>query len=108
MQTAIGERIRWARELVEPNRAAFARTLDVDRTTLHKIEDGDRAPSVFLVIQLTHRLRVSTDYILLGTLRGVDGELAARLLEAHPELHDHNRKARAGDSNPTPRIRGLA
>ena len=105
-----GARIRWARELVEPNRAAFARVLEVDRTTLHKIEDGDRSPSVFLVAQLSHRLRVSTDYIILGTLRGVDGELAARLLEEHPELRDHSRDingpgANGGGNTPKPRKR---
>lgn len=106
MQTAIGERIRWARELVEPNRAAFARVLEVDRTTLQKIEDGDRAPSVFLVIEIAHRLRVSTDYILLGSLRGVDGEMAARLLQAHPMLHESNGTATDPGSNPPPRRRG--
>jgi DNA-binding XRE family transcriptional regulator len=110
MQKDMGARIRWARELVEPNRAAFARVLEVDRTTLHKIEDGDRSPSVFLVAQLSHRLRVSTDYIILGTLRRVDGELASRLLEEHPELRDHSRDingpgANGGGNTPKPRKR---
>ena len=112
MQKDMGSRIRWARQLVEPNRAAFARKLQVDRTTLHKIEDGERAPSVFLVAELSHKLRVSTDYIILGTMRGVDGELAAQLLQAHPELHDHTRTdgpaSNGGDSNPRPRRRGQA
>jgi hypothetical protein len=75
--------------------------------------DGERAPSVFLVAQLSHRLHVSTDYIILGTMRGVDGEIAARLLEAHPELHSHNRTgspdANGGNGNsPRPRKRGTA
>lgn len=93
MQTMIGRRILWARELVEPNRAAFARLMGIHRTTLQKIEDGNRTPSIFNVIEIAHRLRVSTDYILIGTLRGVDGELAARLIQAHPELLQHNRTA---------------
>jgi DNA-binding XRE family transcriptional regulator len=104
-QADIGQRIRWARELIEPNRAAFSRLLDADRTTLQKIEDGERAPSVFLVIEIAHRLRVSTDYILLGSLRGVDGELAARLVMAHPELHNGNDTAMGGGSNRPPRKR---
>jgi DNA-binding XRE family transcriptional regulator len=112
MQKDMGSRIRWARQLVEPNRAAFARKLQVDRTTLHKIEDGDRAPSVFLVAELSHKLLVSTDYIILGTLRGVDGEMAAKLLEAHPELRDHRGTdgpvSNGGDSSPRPRRRGQA
>jgi len=66
MQKDMGSRIRWARQLVEPNRAAFARKQQVDRTTLHKIEDGDRAPSVFLVAELSHKLRVSTDSTTTG------------------------------------------
>src|SRR4249920_2601233 len=105
MQKMIGKRIQWARLLVEPNRAAFCRDLRVDRTTLQKIEDGDRSPTVFLVVELSHRLCVSTDYILKGSLMGVDGELAARLIEAHPELLDHNRTAMGGGTDPSPRRR---
>lgn len=86
MQLQIGKRIMWARELVEPNRAAFARSIGVDRTTVQKIEDGDRAPSIFNVMDFAHALRVTPDYILWGAMRGIDGELAAALAAAHPEL----------------------
>lgn len=86
VQAAIGMRIKWARELVEPNRAEFARVLGVDRTTVQKIEDGQRPPSIFNVLDFAHRLRVSPDYILTGSLRGVDGELAGLLVSRHPEL----------------------
>jgi DNA-binding XRE family transcriptional regulator len=97
-QVEIGHRIKWAREIVEPNRAAFARLLGVHRTTLQKIEDGERAPSVFDVLNIAHRLRVSTDYILIGTLEGVDGQLAALLALRHPELRPHTYKARGDDT----------
>ena len=86
IQKAVGQRIRWAREEVCPNRAEFARLMGVDRTTLQKIEDGNRAPSVFNVLEIADRLRLSTDYILRGTLRGLDGEIAGRLVAKHPEL----------------------
>ena len=86
IQRKIGQRIMWARELVEPNRAAFARLMRVDSSTLQKIEVGARPPSIFNVLEIAHRLRVSTDYILTGSLRGVDGELAAMLVTRHPEL----------------------
>jgi DNA-binding XRE family transcriptional regulator len=79
-------RILWARELVEPNRAEFARTLGVDRTTVQKIEDGDRPPSIFNVLAIAHALRVTPNYILIGSMQGVDGELAAALAAAHPQL----------------------
>lgn len=86
IQADIGLRIKWARELVEPNRAEFARTLGVDRSTLQKIEDGSRAPSVFNILEISHVLKVSPDYILTGNLKGVDGEIAGRLVHGHPEL----------------------
>lgn len=86
IQAEIGQRIKWARELVEPNRAEFARTLGVDRSTLQKIEDGTRAPSVFNILEISHILRISPDYILTGNLKGVDGEIAGRLVHNHPEL----------------------
>jgi transcriptional regulator with XRE-family HTH domain len=82
----VGERIQWVRELIEPNRAAFARIIGVDRAVLRGMESGRRPPSIYAVIALAHRLRVSTDYILTGSLRGVDGELAAKLIALHPEL----------------------
>ena len=93
IQRDIGQRILWARELVEPNRSAFARLMGVDRTTLQKIEEGTRAPSVFNVLEISHRLRVSADYILDGSLAGVDRELAAMLIERHPELLTGKRMA---------------
>jgi transcriptional regulator with XRE-family HTH domain len=86
VQARVGERIKWARELVEPNRAAFARAMGVDRSTLQKIEDGGRPPSIFNVIDIAHKLRVTPDYILKGSLKGVDGELAGMLVAQHPEL----------------------
>lgn len=103
IQARIGERIKWARELVSPNRAAFARTMHVDRSTLAKIEDGTRTPSIFNVLELAHKLRVTPDYILTGTLKGVDGELAAILVSRHPELAPGNHMAIDSDTPPPPR-----
>jgi transcriptional regulator with XRE-family HTH domain len=82
----IGERIRWARELVYPNRAEFARILGVDRSTIRDIESGRRPPSIFSVIEISHHLRISAGYILEGKLQDVDGELAGKLAIRHPEL----------------------
>lgn len=87
VQRAIGTRITWARELVFPNQSECARLLGVDASTLNKIEKGDRAPSVFLIMSLSNRLRVSTDFLLKGVLNGrTDGEMALRLAALHPEL----------------------
>ncbi len=87
VQRAIGKRITWARELVFPNQSECARLLGVDASTLNKIEKGDRAPSVFLILSLSNRLRVSTDFLLKGVLNGrTDEEMALRLAALHPEL----------------------
>lgn len=109
IQKMIGQRIKWARELVEPNRAEFARAMGVDRTTLQKIEDGDRPPSVFNVMDLAARLRVTPNYILGGSMRGVDGEMAALLAVEHPELvaeaepWGRRNTAIGGDTFPSPK-----
>jgi len=98
----IGQRIRWARELVEPNRAEFARAMGVDRSTIRDIESGRRTPSIFNIIEISHRLRVSEAYILYGSLRDVDGELAGKLALRHPEL------VAGGPSSDTPSRGGSA
>jgi len=110
----IGARIQWVRELIEPNRSAFARTMGVDRAILRDMESGRRPPSIYAVTDLAHRLKVSTDYILTGSLRGVDGELAAKLIALHPELlsssdpesgHSSNNSGRGGGPNKPPQPR---
>lgn len=103
LQKQMGRRIKWARELVASNIAEFSRLLGVHRTTIVKIEDGSRAPSISLVLDISRRLRVTPDYILIGSLYGVDEELAYRLLRRHPELnrpppqHIFGNSARADD-----------
>jgi transcriptional regulator with XRE-family HTH domain len=81
-----GERILWARQIVEPNRMEFARKLGIDVTTARDIESGKRNPGVELLYALCHSLRISLDYIVKGSLYGVDRELAAQLVMDHPEL----------------------
>lgn len=87
VQKRVGERIAWARSLVEPNQAEFARLLGVDQSTLNKVEKGDRAASIFMIIAIANRLRVSTDFLLRGLLVGrTDEEMALRLGAEHPDL----------------------
>jgi transcriptional regulator with XRE-family HTH domain len=91
----LGKRLKWARELVEPNRAEFARSLGVDHSTIRNIENGTRGPSVALLMTICHSLRISFEYLLQGELRGVDGELAALLSAHHPELRLPPEQARS-------------
>ena len=83
---ARGARILWAREIVEPNRPAFARKLGVDVTTIRNIEAGKTNPGIVLSQRIFHALRISLIYVVEGKLEGVDPELAAILVADHPEL----------------------
>jgi transcriptional regulator with XRE-family HTH domain len=110
LQKKIGERIQWARELVVPNRSEAARILGLDPSTLSKIEDGTRAPSIFNIIELANKLRVTADYLLRGHITSrMDEEMALKLAALHPELIlSHGRKepgtdmAQASDTRPLP------
>lgn len=87
IQEAVGRRMAWVRELVEPNRSEAARMIGVDSSTLFKIESGDRAPSIFNVIEFANRFRVSPDFLLRGNLISeTNQELALLLAARHPEL----------------------
>lgn len=85
-RAARGERILWARKIVEPNRLEFSRKLGIDATTARDIETGRRNPGVELLYAICHSLRISLDYIVKGSLKGVDPELALQLVTDHPEL----------------------
>jgi transcriptional regulator with XRE-family HTH domain len=78
-----GMRILWAREILQPNRYEFARTLGVDPSTIRNIENGKANPGPQLLHWICHSLRISLDYIVDGTLNGVDPHLAYELGERH-------------------------
>ena len=85
----IGERIGWVRELVEKNQSKVARALGVDASHVNKIEAGTRTPSIFYIIEIANRFRVSTDFLLRGLLvADTDPEMALLLGSQHPELAD--------------------
>lgn len=93
----IGQRTKWARELVGLTATDLASDIGVDSTVIRVIERGARLPSLHVMMEICHVLRVSPQYLLWGSLVEVDPELAAKLKRAHPELqwpatqqaHDH-------------------
>jgi transcriptional regulator with XRE-family HTH domain len=87
LQAGFGQRIQWVREMVDLSQTDLAKLISTVPSTINKIETGERAPSVFNIIQIARRLRVSTDYLLLGSFLGeTDPELALKLAALHPEL----------------------
>ena len=81
-----GNRLRWVRELYGDSPTRLAADAGVDTSTIRYIERGQRMPLVPLLKQLVHVLRISPQYLLYGSLEGVEPVLAARLKAAHPEL----------------------
>lgn len=82
----LGARLRWARELVEPNRHAFARKMQVHVTTIRDIESGKANASIWLLQRLCHTLRIDLDYLVEGRLSGIDAELRSMLVQWHPAI----------------------
>lgn len=82
----IGQRTKWARELVGLTPTELAADIGLDTTAIRHIERGQRLPSIHVLMSLCHTLRVSPQYLLWGSLEAVNPELATKLKHAHPEL----------------------
>ena len=107
VQAAVGTRMRWVREALGLGGAEAARLLGVHQTTLNKIELGERAASIFNVIEFSARFRVSTDFLLRGQLSGkTDEELALVLAAQHPEIVLRRESGTAPDSPGTSKPAG--
>jgi transcriptional regulator with XRE-family HTH domain len=80
---AIGERVRAKREELALTQDALARELGVTHQHVSRIEAGQVAPSLELVVRLSRRLGVTADYLLagddrpavdvVGAIRGAEG-----------------------------------
>jgi transcriptional regulator with XRE-family HTH domain len=82
----IGLRLRWARQVQELSRKQLANLAGVDLSTIKYLETGRRAPSIFLLMSLTHILGIDANYLLAAQTHGLHEELRAKLLSAHPEI----------------------
>lgn len=82
----IGQRMRWARELMYDSQQDFARVMGLSATTLAKVELGQRSLSVLSLMTAGEKLRTGTDFLLQGDLRLVNSPLRHFLIERHPEL----------------------
>ncbi|MFC7738703.1 helix-turn-helix domain-containing protein [Roseomonas sp. GCM10028921] len=86
-QAGIGQRIRWTREAAGLSLRECSEVIGVHYTTLSKIENGDRAPSILNIIALSGHFSLPADFFLRGYIRPqVDGDLALRLVAHHPEI----------------------
>lgn len=86
LYAGIGQRLRWARELVYDSQAEFARAMGIDKSQLSKMESGQRALSLANLLTAGNKLRTGTDFLLTGNIAGVDRALRILLVQRHPEL----------------------
>ncbi len=69
-----GKRISKLREQKGLNQEQFSQQLNISRSTLSKIEIGDRTPSIDLLIEIAEVSGVSLDYLILGRIPGFENK----------------------------------
>lgn len=84
---AFGRRLGWVRKMLGISPTRLAADIGVDSSSIRLIERGERMPSVHHMRSMCHTLRISPQYLMWGSLEGVEHELAASLKAAHPELN---------------------
>lgn len=86
LMVAMGERLRWVREIMFGSQEEAAEHVGVHQTAWSLYERGKRMPDLFNAPRVIAKLRISREYLVEGSLEGVERELAIRLAAAHPEL----------------------
>ena len=79
---SIGSRIRQQREFLGYTREYLAEQLAVSINFCRDIEIGAKGMSVQTLLKLSHVLKLSLDYILLGEVTGNGAEPLVRMLDA--------------------------
>lgn len=96
----MGIRLRWVREALGLSQEDMGEHVGLHQTTWSLYERGQRMPDAFAMVRLCGKLKVSREYLLEGSLDGVDRDLAIRLAAAHPELVPPTRKGPRTDKPP--------
>lgn len=97
----MGERLRWVREARGESQDKIATHVGLHQTSWSLYERGLRWPDSFEAVRLISKLKITKEYLLDGTLDGVDRDLAIRLAASHPELvPPRNKEPRTGTGRP--------
>ena len=79
---AIGNRIRYVRELNHYTREELAEYADISSKFLYEIENGQKGLSATNLLKICQALEVSCDYIMTGKAETVCSEDLINILEA--------------------------
>lgn len=66
----VGKRIAELRRLLNYNQEQYSEKLNISRSTLSKIEIGERNPSIDLLIEIAEQSGVTLDYLIVGRTHG--------------------------------------
>jgi transcriptional regulator with XRE-family HTH domain len=83
----VGRRLRWVRDLIDPNRTRLARQYNEDHTVWEKWERGAAYPDPAVMARFCDDWGVTMDWLYRGEIRASMGEeLKERLIAEHPEI----------------------
>jgi transcriptional regulator with XRE-family HTH domain len=86
LMKVVGRRLRWAREALELTQEQIAGMVGLDHSTWCYYEQGKRFPDPIKLPAICARLNVDNNYLMNGSLDGVERNLAILLAARHPIL----------------------
>lgn len=98
MMARLGERLRWVRKAKGMSQLQISELVGCHQTAWSLWERGLRWPEISEIPRILAKLKISREYLLDGSLSGVEAALAIRLAAAHPELVPPIDKARRTDT----------
>jgi transcriptional regulator with XRE-family HTH domain len=105
-QATTAERIRWVRELFEPDIYVVAEIMGVAAQRWLDYETGREQMPPSRMQEFAHRFSVSLDFLAHGLPIGIAWPVLDRLLEAHPGLwQEADKRMDIADDNIVPTVR---
>jgi transcriptional regulator with XRE-family HTH domain len=106
----VGERLRWARELLDENRTRFSARYDVDHTLWSRWEKGLHYPDPAKMVALCDEFGLTMDYFYRGILAHMPNEPSSlhwrRSIRNLCAAQRGNQPSRAHQTMATPSLRG--
>lgn len=84
---AVGQRLRWVREIVADSQTQAAELLGTDQSTYSQWENGKRLAPVHKMLEACALWGITLDYLYRGRLGGdMRRDVELRLVAHHPQL----------------------